>query len=64
MSKHIQSRLAMWGLQPSALVTAHGPSATGEHVSSPGYCLITQELVGADQRRQHSSYIENSGVRC
>ena len=31
---YIQSRLAMWRLQPSELVTAHGPRATGEHVSS------------------------------
>lgn len=54
----------MWGLQPSELVTAHGPSATREHVSSPGDCLIIQELVSADQRRQHSLYIENSGARC
>lgn len=54
----------MWQLQPSLLITAHGPSTAREHVLSLNYRLIIQELVSAGQRRLQSSYIENSGARC
>lgn len=54
----------VWGLQPVELITACEPNAARERVSSPGYCLIIQELVTADQRKRQSSYIEDSGARC
>lgn len=53
---YIQSRLALWGIQPrSGADHTLWAECSREYVHCPGYRLIIQKPVNADQRRLKSS---------